>query len=269
MYNEATLMAKIDHPFILNMKGIAQDRRIVYIYLEYMKCGDLMGVVNKFKKLEADLAKFYVSQIVCCFEYLHNKNMVYRDLKPENVLINSNGYIKLADFGFLKQLKDNERTYTFCGTPEYIAPEIFLNKGYSQAVDWYALGIFMYELLVGRPPFMASNPMEIFQKVLNEKLLFPRYIDKDAKSLIKKLCDHDLSKRYGNLKDGVEDIKNHRFFKNYDWEGLSQQRLIAGHIPRPSKSDEPGKQLRLLDETNDNVKFPPIKDTKDPFLALF
>jgi len=100
--------------------------------------------------------------VVLCLEYLHGKKMIYRDLKPENILINTNGYIKMADFGFLKQLKDDERTYTFCGTPEYIAPEIFLSKGYSQPVDWYALGIFMYELLVGRPPFMASNPMEIF-----------------------------------------------------------------------------------------------------------
>eukprot|EP00356_Strombidium_inclinatum_P014228 CAMPEP_0170479140 /NCGR_PEP_ID=MMETSP0208-20121228/475_1 /TAXON_ID=197538 /ORGANISM="Strombidium inclinatum, Strain S3" /LENGTH=394 /DNA_ID=CAMNT_0010751485 /DNA_START=72 /DNA_END=1253 /DNA_ORIENTATION=- len=272
LYNEATLMAKLEHPFILQMKGISQDKRVMYIYLEYMKCGDLMEVVNKFRKLDPALARFYVAQIVLCFEYLHGKNMVYRDLKPENVLLNSNGYIKMADFGFLKQLSDkDERTFTFCGTPEYIAPEIFLNKGYSQPVDWYALGIFMYELLVGRPPFMASNPMEIFKKVMEQKLLFPKDIDKDAKSLIKKLCDHDLSKRYGNLKNGVDDIKNHRFFKKegeeIDWEALSGMRSLAAYIPRASSKandKESPQEAKVLQEANDNVKFPPIKETKDP-----
>lgn len=138
-----------------------------------------------------------------CFEYLHGKSLIFRDLKPENVLVDKNGYIKLADFGFIKRVTKSERTYTFCGTPEYIAPEIIQNKGYSQPVDWYALGIFIYELLVGRPPFMASDPYEIFQMALKEKIKFPREFDKHSKSLIKKLCEHDLSKRLGNLKDGV------------------------------------------------------------------
>ena len=115
----------------------------------------------------------------------------------------SNGYLKLADFGFIKEVKPAERTWTFCGTPEYIAPEIIANKGYSQPVDWYALGIFIYELMYGRPPFMASDPIEIFQMVLKDKIKFPRDFDKPAKSLIKKLCQHDLSMRYGNLKGGV------------------------------------------------------------------
>lgn len=201
------------------------------MYLPYEPCGDLMGLLNKKEKLLPDHAKFYVGQVVLAFEFLHGKGMIYRDLKPENILLSSNGYIKLADFGFIKKLAQSERTNTFCGTPEYIAPEIILNKGYSQPVDWYALGIFLYELLYGRPPFMANDPYDIFQQVLNEKLRFPRDFDKHAKSLVKKLCEHDLSLRYGNLKDGVNDIKNHKFFKSTDFESLLNMRELAAHIP--------------------------------------
>ena len=220
LFNEISIMSHLDHPMILKMNGVAQDKRIVYMYLEFMKGGDLMSVINKFQKLEVNMARFYIAQIVLCFEYLHGKNLIFRDLKPENILLASNGYIKLADFGFIKKLSRSERTYTFCGTPEYIAPEIIQNKGYSQPVDWYALGIMIYELLYGRPPFMAHDPYDIFQMVLKDKLKFPRDFDKDAKSLVKKLCEHDLSKRLGNLKDGVKDVKEHRFFKGLDWEAL-------------------------------------------------
>jgi len=196
--------------------------------------------------------------------------MVFRDLKPENVLVNKNGYLKLADFGFIKKLAPWERTSTFCGTPEYIAPEIILNKGYSQPVDWYALGIFLYELLYGRPPFMANDPYEIFQMVLKEKIKFTRDFDKHGKSLVKKLCDHDLSKRLGNLRGGVKDIKTHKFFKSVDWEALLAQKVRPAHIPEiPVKKVCPcdGMLHKNLTEGNDNAKFPPIKVTKDPFLT--
>jgi serine/threonine protein kinase len=127
-----------------------------------MKGGDLIGVINKFKKIPTDMARFYIGQVVLALGYLHSKNLLYRDLKPENMLVCNNGYIKLADFGFVKTLMPGNRTYTFCGTPEYIAPEIIQNKGYHQPVDWYSLGIFIYECLYGRPPFMANDPYEIF-----------------------------------------------------------------------------------------------------------
>jgi serine/threonine protein kinase len=124
-------MKDLDHPMILKMNGVSQDKRMIHMYLEFMKGGDLMSIVNKLGKLEANHARFYVAQIVLSFEYLHGKNLIFRDLKPENILVDSNGYVKLADFGFIKSLTPGERTYTFCGTPEYIAPEIVNNKGYS------------------------------------------------------------------------------------------------------------------------------------------
>lgn len=146
-----------------------------------------------------DIARFYAAQVVMTYSYLHGKDCIYRDMKPENILMNNDGYIKLADFGFIKKLAKWDRTYTFCGTPEYMAPEIITNQGYSHAIDWYALGILLYELIYGRPPFLSTDPMDVMNQVINGKILYPKDFDQSARSLIKHLCDRDLSKRYGNI----------------------------------------------------------------------
>jgi protein kinase X len=163
--------------------------------------------LQKFGRFEKAQARFYAAQIVCCFEYLHSKQLIYRDLKPENVLMMQNGYLKLSDFGFLKKLKVNERAYTFCGTPEYLAPEILHSKGHGKPVDWYCLGIFLYELMVGRCPFMHADPYEIFKMTLSQKIRFPRDFDESAKSLIRHLTKHEISKRFGELFKGSQDIR--------------------------------------------------------------
>jgi len=150
------------------------------------------------------------------FNYLHNENIVYRDLKPENILIKEDGYLKLTDFGFAKYVEG--RTYTLCGTPEYLAPEILLNKGHGKPVDWWCLGILLYEMLAGIDPFNDEDPMAIYQKILKGKVKFPRNFDRGAKSLVKHLLVGDLNKRFGNLKGGANDIKNHRFFKKLNFE---------------------------------------------------
>ena len=166
------------------------------------------------------------------FEYLHSKNIVYRDLKPENILIKEDGYLKLTDFGFAKYVEG--RTYTLCGTPEYLAPEILLNKGHGKPVDWWCLGILLYEMLAGNyfsfrkfdftkigiDPFNDEDPMAIYQKILKGKVKFPRNFDRGAKSLVKHLLVADLTKRFGNLKGGAKDIKNHRFYKKLQWDSL-------------------------------------------------
>lgn len=195
------------------MRAMQQDNRSLYLLMDYVDGGELYKLVQKRGKLDLSLGRFYAAQMLLSFEYLHSKNFVYRDLKPENVLIHQSGYLKLSDFGFIKLLKGNERTYTICGTPEYLAPEIIMNKGHDKAVDWYNLGIFIYELLVGKTPFMHEDPFEIFKMIVQSKIRFPKDFDSSAKSMIRHLTDHDLSKRYGNLKYGAEDIKNHRFFK--------------------------------------------------------
>jgi protein kinase A len=163
------------------------------------------------------------------FEYLHSKDIIYRDLKPENILIDNDGYLKLTDFGFAKYCE--ARTYTVCGTPEYIAPEILLNKGHSKPVDWWCLGILTYEMIAGNDPFNDPDTYMIYQKILRGKVKFSRDFDKNAKSLVKHLLVADVTKRYGCLKNGANDIKNHRWFKNMDWYKLGQKKLPAPYLP--------------------------------------
>jgi protein kinase A len=166
------------------------------------------------------------------FEYLHNKDIVYRDLKPENIMIADDGYLKLIDFGFAKVV--DKRTYTICGTPEYIAPEILLNQGHSKPVDWWTFGILVYEMHAGHAPFVDDDPMNIYKKIINTKPRYPDGFDKDLKSLIKHLLRRDLSKRFGNLVNGVADIKEHRYFASLDWDALLQKKIDAPFLPKIS-----------------------------------
>lgn len=161
-------------------------------------------------------------------------------------MINSNGYLKLTDFGFAKIVET--KTYTLCGTPEYIAPEIILNKGHSKPVDWWTLGILLYEMLVGIDPFNHDDPMMIYQNIIKGKIKFPKNINPDAKSLIKHLLTGDVTKRYGCLKGGVKDIIEHRFFKDYDWRSLLFMTLEVPYVPKI-------KYLKIIKLLEDRLMF--------------
>ena len=159
--------------------------------------------------------------------------MIYRNLKPENLLIKKNGYLKLIGFELVKNIEGG-RTYTMCGTPEYLAPEIILSKGYGKPVDWWALGILLYEMIAGVDPFSDEDPMIVYQNILQRKLEFSSSFNQESESLIKHLLEPDLSKRYGNLVNGVNDIKNHAFFKTFNWEKLMTEEILAPYIPKIS-----------------------------------
>jgi serine/threonine protein kinase len=274
LFHEIKYMAQLKHQFICQMRGVTQDERNIYILMDYMQHGELMNVLRHHIRMPANLVKFYVAQVLLVFEHMHARDLIYRDLKPENILVQNNGYIKLTDFGFCKKLKPWDRTYTLCGTPEYMAPEVILNVGHGRAADYYTLGILIYELTVGKPPFMDHDTYNVFKMILREKIPFPSGFPSDAKSLIKHLTDHDLSKRFGNLINGTEDIRKHRFFKNVDFKQIEQMKLNPPFVPKPSTKEhmlmkEKGIPFSEVSEVKDDKVCPSIHKTADIFQEWF
>lgn len=259
---EKELMGAISHPFIVNMVGYWDDQYFLYIHMEAVFGGELFTHLRKNRRFTGTQAKFYAAQMTQAFDYLHTRNIVHRDLKPENILVAANGYAKLTDFGFAKVVPPGERTYTVCGTPEYIAPEVILSRGHGKAVDWWCLGILTYEMLVGQPPFIEEQPQLIYQRILTGKVYFPRFFDNRAKPLVKCLLTADLSRRYGNLKNGAADIINSTWLKNVDWHRLLTRETYAPLIPKMSNPHD----LSNFDQVPDSSDPPPAIDpATDPF----
>jgi len=260
---EKQLLNEIECPFVVNLLGFFQDVKNLYLVMEYVKGGEMFYHLRKASRFADEVARFYAAEVVLAWEYLHSKNIIYRDLKPENLLIGSDGHLKVTDFGFAKKI--DQRTWTVCGTPEYLAPEIILSKGYGKAVDWWALGVLMYEMLVGYPPFYDDDPYEIYEKIVAGRIRYPQHLKPHAKDLISHLLQTDLSKRYGNLKDGVADIKNHKWFEGIDWEELAKGSLPPPFIPICGGDDDTSN-FQAYDEDPD--VFPKKGDT-DQHADLF
>lgn len=258
MLSEKRILASLDHPFIVTLAGTFQDERYLYMALEYVVGGEFFTHLRNVGKLENPDAKFYAAQVSLIFEYLHQRDFIYRDLKPENLLIDAVGYLKITDFGFAKRVAF--KTYTLCGTPEYIAPEVLLNKGHGKGVDWWTLGILVYEMLVGQPPFVDDDPMGIYQQILNGKVNFPRFIDRNAKSLVKKLLMADLTKRFGCMKNGAADVKGHKWYIGLEWQALYEKQLTAPHMPRVAGSSDTSN----FDPYPDSLKDAPLPEIQDP-----
>jgi serine/threonine protein kinase len=226
---EKNILDVIRCPFIVNLLGSFQDAKNLYLVLEYVRGGEMFTHLRKASRFTDEVARFYAAEVVLAWEYIHTRNIVYRDLKPENLLINADGHLKVTDFGFAKKIED--RTWTVCGTPEYLAPEIILSRGYGKAVDYWALGILIYEMLVGYPPFYDDDPYEIYEKIVACKVRYPAHLKPAAKDLIGHLLQPDITKRYGDLKNGINDIKNHKWFTGIDWEALKQLKVDPPFVP--------------------------------------
>ncbi|CAG8491661.1 12803_t:CDS:2 [Ambispora leptoticha] len=225
-------VARYKSSFVIEKVKEIPDSANLYMVMDYVVGGELFSVLRKTQRFPDHVAKFYAAEVLLAFEYLHSKDVIYRDLKPENLLLDRNGHIKITDFGFAKYVPDV--TWTLCGTPDYLAPEVIQSKGYSKAVDWYSLGVLIFEMLAGYPPFYDEDHMRLYEKIVAGRVRYPGFFDPVVKDLLKRLLTADLSKRYGNLKGGSEDIKQHNWFKGVDWERLCRLEIEAPYIPQVS-----------------------------------
>ncbi|XP_034941256.1 cAMP-dependent protein kinase catalytic subunit PRKX [Chelonus insularis] len=253
--NEIAVLKEVNHPFIVNMVWSGRDQSRIYVLLEFVVGGELFSYLRAAGRFTGPTSCFYAAEIVCALDYLHSKHIVYRDLKPENLLLDHEGHLKITDFGFSKKLSD--RTWTLCGTPEYLAPEIIQSKGHNKAVDWWALGVLIYEMLVGYPPFFDDNPFGIYEKILGGKIDWPKYVDPIGKDLIKKLLIADRTKRLGNMRQGSEDVKKHRWFKTIDWQLVQQKALTPPIVPQV-KTLEDASCFDSYPEIDWNTELPPL-----------
>ena len=234
---ERDLMVKINSPFIVNIKSAFQDGTNLYLVSEFMQGGDMFFHMHdgQIVIFNTDKTRFYIMELVLALEFLHSNNMVYRDLKPENILLDSKGHVKLTDFGLSKILEDEEdKAFTLCGTPQYLAPEVLLRQGYDKMVDWWSLGCVMYEMLVGRLPFAIKRGMKLSMRIYEKKVDFPKSINRDARDLIEKLLVVNPKQRLGY--NGSEEIKNHPFFQGVNWDLAVKKNIKPPFIPK-LKSD--------------------------------
>ena len=262
--SEFKVLSSVYHPFIIELKGInCTDPYSLYFLLEYVPGGDLNSLIKTNKRLPLEHAKFYLGSLVTALDYLHKKNIIYRDLKPENILINSNGYIKLKEFGYTKIMK-SEMTYSLCGTPEYCSPEMINKTGHNKCVDYWGLGILLYEMLTGLTPFMDTDPMKIYQKINKGKIPFPKTMNKNAKTIIKHFLSIDINKRLGCSKKGIVEIIEHPFFDNFDWKGLLYRTIEAPFIPIVNGPMDISN-YKVIDSNYFDDDDAPISQEKDPF----
>jgi len=220
------ILEKIDHPFIVGLKYAFQTKEKLYMILEYVCGGDLFQHLSMCEIFTESRARFYAAEIYLALSFLHSKNIVYRDLKPENILIDSAGHIKLTDFGLAKELQRKEQekqetTKTFCGTDEYLSPELIMRLPYGESVDWWALGILLYEMLTGWPPWEDDNRKILFDKIMHDPIpLSHPNLSADAKDLLKKMMQKKIEDR---IKPA--DIRKHPFFAPINFEKLLMRQI--------------------------------------------
>ena len=229
---ERKILEIIEHPFVAKLYYAFQNSEKLYLLTEYMPGGEMFYHLHKDIYFSEERTKFYISEIILALIYLHKNNIIYRDLKPENILLDEQGHIKLTDFGLSKIVNNinKDKTYTICGTPEYVAPEVLLNKGYNKSADWWSLGIVLYEMLCGETPFKEARErldINIYYKPIYQNKL----ISDIAFDLIQKLCEINVNLRLGSSENEFEEISKHKFFNGIDWKKLENKEIKPSFIP--------------------------------------
>lgn len=240
IYSEKKIMLQAKSPFICKLYRTFKDRKYLYMLLEVCLGGELWTILRDRGFFDDSTARFFVACVVEAFEYLHSRGIVYRDLKPENLLLDKDGYVKLVDFGFAKRIGFGRKTWTFCGTPEYVAPEIILNRGHDLSADCWSLGILIFEFLTGSPPFYGPDPMKTYNIILRgmDVVEFPKKIGRNPQNLIRRLCKESPSERLGYQKDGLTDVKKHKWFQGFHWQGLLERTLEPPIKPKVKSSTD-------------------------------
>uniref|UniRef100_A0A8D3BL20 Protein kinase C n=1 Tax=Scophthalmus maximus TaxID=52904 RepID=A0A8D3BL20_SCOMX len=228
MVERRVLSLAWENPFLTHLYCTFQTKENLFFVMEYLNGGDLMFHIQSCHKFDLHRATFYAAEIICGLQFLHSKGIIYRDLKLDNVLLDSDGHIKIADFGMCKEnMRDESRTATFCGTPDYIAPEILLGQKYNSSVDWWSFGVLLYEMLIGQSPFHGRDEEELFQSIRTDNPVYPHCLAKDSKDILVKLFVREPEERLG-VKGN---IRQHSFFRGTDWNALEQRHVAPPFRP--------------------------------------
>lgn len=247
--DEKNILFQMRSPFVLTLHKTYKDAKQVYLLTDAYLGGDLWRLLHARGPFPDTVARFYIACVVEAFAYLHQRGIVYRDLKPENLMLDINGYLRLVDLGFAKRVPLGNKTWTFCGTPEYIPPEVIANTGHTLSADYWSLGILVYELLTRKTPFRAKDDLTIYENILRgiHSVQFSYRVSRKAEMLIKSLCRQEPSERLGYQKGGINDIRKHKWFGGFDWDGFHAQRVPAPILPDVRDPMEQADKAGLLD----------------------
>ncbi|KAL2913685.1 Serine/threonine-protein kinase [Polyrhizophydium stewartii] len=231
--SERNVLIKASHPFLVGLKHSFQTPEKLYLVLDYKNGGELFYYLQRETAFSEQRAKFYICELILALEHLHRYNIIYRDLKPENILLDCHGHIALTDFGLCKEnVAYDQTTNTFCGSPEYLAPEVLLGQGYGKAVDWWSLGILFYEMTIGLPPFYSENTNVMYERILGHQLEFPQGYPPLAASFCQALIERDPKKRLGAGPEDAEEIKRHPYLADVDWKHMLKRRVRPPFKPK-------------------------------------
>ena len=221
---ECNVLKQSNCPFILKLHYSFQTPENLYMILDYCPIGDLSYQIQ-INLFEEDEAKFYIAELILAIEYLHQHDIIYRDLKPENILIDSDGHVKLADFGLAKEnVSTNVPNKTFCGSPQYLSPEMLSKEGTTKASDIYGIGAILFELISGAPPFFSQDENMMYKNISENKLLFPEFFSDELKDLLRKMLNKNPKNRIG-IENDKSDLKNHEFFRDINWDDLMKKKI--------------------------------------------